>query len=177
MSTLGIAGFIGWLITVWVLLWGDLSIANVLSGFLVAVVILVVARLPRLRRTPPDQRIRINPLLTIWFGVFVLVKLWQATLTVAWAVVMPRPRIHTGVIAVPLRTESETVMMIVANVITLTPGTITLDAVGMPPVLYVHVLDLREIERVRTELLKIEEMSVRAFGSPAMREDLARSKS
>ena len=62
--------------------------------------------------------------------------------------------------------------MIVANVITLTPGTITIESLGSPPVLYVNVMHLHDVERVRRDLLHIEELSVRAFGSKAAREQL-----
>ena len=56
-------------------------------------------------------------------------------------------------------------MMVVANVITLTPGTITIEAHGTPPVLYVNVMHLHDLDGVRRDLLHIEELSVRAFGS------------
>jgi multicomponent Na+:H+ antiporter subunit E len=66
-------------------------------------------------------------------------------------------------------------MMAVANVITLTPGTVTIEVEDSPPVLYVHVLHLHDLEAVRRDLLRIEEFSVRAFGSPAARAQLARN--
>jgi len=90
----------------------------------------------------------------------------------AWEIVTPRNRINTGVVEVPLRTESNMATMIVANVITLTPGSLVLEAVGSPPVLYVNVLHLHDLERVRHDLLHIEELSVRAFGSRAARAQL-----
>ena len=80
--------------------------------------------------------------------------------------------IRTGVIAVPLRTESEFALMVVANVITITPGTITIEAKGSPAVLYVNVLHLHDIDKIRRNLLRIEELSVRAFGSREARRQL-----
>lgn len=172
MTTLRVSGIVVWLTVLWVLLWGSLSLANVASGLLAAVVVLTIARLPRIRKVEHDQRAVINPIATIWLIVVVLYKLIEANLVLAWEIVTPRDKIHSGVIAVPMRTESETSMMIVANVITLTPGTVTVDVIGSPPVVYVHVLHLREIEQVRADLLHLEALTVRAFGSRSMRRDL-----
>lgn len=172
MTFLRVSGMLVWLTVLWLLLWDSLSFANVASGLLVAITVLAFARLPRLRAVDPDQRGRINPFAALWLGVVVLYKLVEANVVLAWEIITPRDRIHTGVIAVPLRTQSETAMMIVANVITLTPGTVTIDAIGSPPVLYVHVLHLSEIDDVRREVLHLEALAVRAFGSPAMRRDL-----
>lgn len=174
MTLLRVSGMLVWLIILWLLLWDTVSFANIASGLLVAVAVLAFARLPRLRPLDADQRLRVNPFAAIWLVLFVLYKLVEANVVLAWEIVTPRDRIHTGVIAVPLRTQSETAMMVVANVITLTPGTVTIEAVGSPPVLYVHVLHLVEIEKVRNDVLHLEALTVRAFGSPAMRRDLAK---
>jgi len=115
----------------------------------------------------------VNVLRTLHFVGFVLYKLVEANLYLAWEIVTPQNRINVGVVAVPLRTESTTAAMIVANVITLTPGTITIESLGSPPVLYVNVMHLNDVDQVRHDLLHIEELSVRAFGSAAAREQLA----
>lgn len=153
-----------WFTVLWILLWGTLSVANVLTGVLVAVVVLFIARQPARRRSSDDTA-RIRPLATLWFGLFVLYKLVEANLVLAWEIVTPHNKINTGVIAVPLRTESDVAMLVVSTVITLTPGTVTIDVKGTPPVLYVNVLHLHDLEKVRASMLDIEERSVRAFGS------------
>lgn len=174
MTPTRVSATVVWLTVLWVLLWGSVSFVNVVGGLLVAIGVLTFARLPRLRRLERDQQARFNPFAALWLVVFVLYKLVEANLYLAFEVVTPRNRIHSGVIAVPLRTESETAMMVVANMITLTPGTVTIDAIGSPPVLYVHVLHLHDLERIRGDLLHLERLSVRAFGSPAMRRELER---
>jgi multicomponent Na+:H+ antiporter subunit E len=167
------SGITIWLTALWLLLWADLSVANVLSGVAVSVAVVAVAGLPRVVRRRNDDAARVRPLATIWFGLYVLYKLVESNLVLAWEIVTPRNRINSGVVAVPLRTESSTAMMVVANVITLTPGTMTIEVRGTPPVLYVNVLHLHDIDRVRSGLLHIEELSVHAFGSPAARAQLA----
>lgn len=173
MTPLRLSGILVWLLLLWLLLWDDLSVANVVSGLAVGVAVLTLARLPRVNRADDENVAVVHPLRTIGFGCYVLYKLVEANLLLAWEIVTPTNSINTGVVAVPLRTESSTAMMVVANVITLTPGTMTIEVLGTPPVVYVHVLHLQDIDRVRRELLRLEELSVRAFGSRAARRQLA----
>ena len=49
---------------------------------------------------------------------------------------------------------------------------VTIESVGSPPVLYVNVLHLDSIDDVRSDLLHIEELCVRAFGSERARAQL-----
>ncbi len=178
MRVLGVFSLSGlgvWLVAIWLLLWNDLSIANVVSGIAVAVAVLGVSRLPKsyCAGSEVGDRARVSLPHLLWFGVYVMFKLVQSNLVLAWEIITPwRDRIHTGIVAVPLRTSSDLAMTVVANVITLTPGTITIEAKGTPPVLYVHVLHLDDIERVKAELLHLEELSVKAFGSRAARAQL-----
>ncbi len=172
MRAVRISGVLVWLTVLWVALWHDLSVANVVGGFLVGGAVLAVAGVPRVLGRDDEQRARVNVARTIHFVGFVLYKLVEANLYLAWEIITPQNRINVGVVAVPLRTESTTAAMIVANVITLTPGTITIESLGSPPVLYVNVMHLSDVERVRTDLLHIEELSVRAFGSAAARAQL-----
>lgn len=173
MSVVRFSGILVWLTVLWVLLWGDLSVANVASGLAVGVAVLVFARLPAVARSDDPDVARVSIPHLLWFGVYVVYKLIESNMVLAWEIVTPRNRINTGVIAVPLRTQSNLAMMTVANVITLTPGTMTLEAHGDPAVLYVHVLHLHDVERVRADLLKLEDLSVQAFGSRRARDQLS----
>jgi multicomponent Na+:H+ antiporter subunit E len=174
MKTFRVSGILIWLVVLWVLLWDDVSAANVLSGVVIAVLVLVFAKLPRVNLdADPEHVARVNVPMTIWFGGFFLYKLVEANLLLAWEIVTPKNSINTGMIAVPLRTESKVAMLVVSSVITLTPGTLTIEVVGKPPILYVNVLHLHDIDRVRRDLLKVEELSVRAFGSRSDRAKLA----
>jgi len=173
MIGLRISGTFVWLTALWLLLWNDLSVANVVAGLAVAIVVLGVARLPRLGRTSADERARIDPVALVTLSLYTLFKLVQANLVLAWEILTPRNTINIGILAVPLRTDSEVAMMVVANVITVTPGTVTIEAQGTPPVLYVNVLHLHDLESIRRDLLRIEELSVRAFGSRRARAQLA----
>jgi multicomponent Na+:H+ antiporter subunit E len=53
----------------------------------------------------------------------------------------------------------------VADAVSLTPGTLTLEVQREPLILYVHVLHLRSVEDVRRDVRRLELDAVRAFGS------------
>ena len=88
--------------------------------------------------------------------------------------------LEQGIVAVPLRTSSPVVTSFIANSISLTPGTLTVDVrprrFGIdeghhqqPPTLYVHTLIVGDPEHVRREARRLEELAVAAFGTPVDR--------
>jgi len=168
-------GAVVWLTTLWVLLWNDVSVANVLSGVVLSVVVLGSSRLASAVCAGSDggDRPRISPLHLAYFVGYVLVQLVRSNLFLAWEILTRKNTIHAGIIAVPMRTSSELAMLVMANVITLTPGTVTIEAEGSPAVLYVNVLHLNDVERVRDDLRRLEDVCVRAFGSRSARAQLA----
>ena len=168
-SLLGRVVIAVWLVVMWVLLWGDLNLANVLGGVLLATALVVVF--------PPaatnDDPMIVRPWAAASFVVWFLWALVVTNVAVAREVLLPtsRSQIRTAVVAVPLRTRSGRLATIVANAITLTPGTLTVDARGRPAVLHVHVLSFTDVDAVLEEVADLERRVVRAFGTA---EELAR---
>lgn len=161
-----------WLMVVWMALWGTVSPATVAGGLAVGV---AVQLLPAGRR--PKRGFALRPLAAFRFVGYFLVKLVEASVVVGIEVVTPHNRIRTGIVAVPLRGASDTLVTLVADAVTLTPGTLTLEVSRNPPTLYVHVLHLGDIEAVRREIRHLEVLAVRAFGSRAALEGLAEDDS
>jgi multicomponent Na+:H+ antiporter subunit E len=155
-----------WLTAIWLALWADVSAANALSG--VAASLAVVA----LFRSGRTGRVVVRPLAALRFAVHFLRSLVASSVVVARTVVTPRDRIRTGIVAVPLRGCSDGVATVIADAITLTPGTLTLEVRREPLTLYVHALDVRDVEQVRGEVRTLEILAVRAFGSEAAIADL-----
>lgn len=151
---------LAWLTAVWVALWGELSAANVAGGLLAGTV--AVSVLPRRQGEP--GRIRVRPLRLLRFAAYFVAKLVQANVVVAWEVITPQSwRLNEGIVAVPLRSARGGTVAILAGAITLTPGTLVVDAALNPPVLYVHVLQLRDPAAVRTGILRLEWLLTRAI--------------
>jgi multicomponent Na+:H+ antiporter subunit E len=149
-----------WLTIAWVALWGDLSPGTALAG--AALSALLVAGFPPSGK--PKTHFRLRPATKFLF--FFIWKLIEASAVVAWEVITPRSKINAGIVAIPIRGASRGVTTLVANAITLTPGTLTLEVAENPTVLYVHVLHLRDIEAVRREVRHLEHLAIDAFGSP-----------
>lgn len=151
-----------WLVVVWVALWESVTVANVLSGF--AVGSLLVAFFPVRRAREGTGRVR--PLATLQLLGYFLAKLVEANAVVAWEVITPsNASVTEGIVAVPLAETSDSVVALVANAISLTPGTLTLEVERNPTVLYIHVLHLRSIAQVHIDVLSFERYVHRAIGT------------
>lgn len=147
------------LIVMWNALWGDVSVANVLSGAVVAFAVLLLAG--RIKTRPVQH---FHTAAALRYLVTFARQLLVANYQVAVAVIRPE-RISPGIIAMPLRNASDAVVTLVANSITLTPGTLTLETErrGDTVILYVHTLDLRDADGVRADICELEKMAVDAF--------------
>ena len=149
------------LLTVWVLLWDTFSVANVLSG--IVVVTVVLALFPTKRRGERSFAIRPRPgAKLVWF---LLRQVVAANLFIVREAVRPRPHAHAGILTVPLHCPSDGIITFVANVIALSPGTMTVEVVVMPPTIVLHVLDVRDVEGMRHSVNELESLAVHTFGS------------
>lgn len=84
-------------------------------------------------------------------GFFVW-ELLLSNLRMAWYTVMPIDRMNPGMVDVPLEPMSDVELLVLTNLITLTPGTLTLDVSEDRRILHVHAMDARDPERVRREI-------------------------
>lgn len=150
-----------WSTLVWVALWGDVSVANVLGGIVVGLAGAWLVPLGREGR--PSASVGLRPLRALGFLGFFLWALVKSSAVVAWEIITPGTRIHQGIIELPLATGSLGVATVIANAISLTPGTLTIEVREEPLRLYVHVLHLRDMATVREELHRLERLAVAAF--------------
>ena len=160
-----------WLTLVWIGLWGSFSAANVLGGLALAAVLL--ALLP-LQEEPPQAQVRWTALLR-YLGFFA-VELVRASLIVVWQVLRPGRELHQAVLAVDALGASDLLLTVVANSISLTPGTLTLEVDRERSVLYVHVLDVGGpggVDRARRSIQELERLAILAVGSRECRARLA----
>lgn len=88
----------------------------------------------------------------ILFAAFLLRELVLATLRVAWEVVTPAKKRRQGIIAVPLDVRTDLEIALLANLITFTPGTLSLDVSSDRTVLYVHTLFVDDPDQLRREI-------------------------
>ena len=160
--------FFVWLIALWMLLWGQLTIVAFVTGLVVAVFVTSVFRLP-----PVELSGRLN----LWYGLVFVVTFIGAvvrgSLLVAWQVIDPRKRPGSAIIAVPLRTDDDLIMAHTGVTASLIPGSLIVEADRDRRILYLHVLGATndaEIAAQKRAVLGWEARIVRAAGS---REQLA----
>ncbi len=86
---------------------------------------------------------------------FVLFLTWQtivSTLRVAWDVLSPKNYKRPGVIAVPLDVRSDVAITVLTTMISLTPGSVSLDISSDRQVLYIHGMFINDPVAYRREI-------------------------
>lgn len=151
------------LTVVWVLLWGGLTVSNVLSGLVVAVVVTLVFPLPPIVFA---GRLRVRGLAVLigWFVVDLVV----ASVQVAVQALRIGHRPLSAVIQVDLRSRSDLYLTVTAELLSLVPGSLVVEARRSTSTLFLHVLGIRDesdVEAARRRALRQEARVVRALAS------------
>jgi multicomponent Na+:H+ antiporter subunit E len=125
----------------WVAITGAFSLANLAGGAVIGVLVIFLLR-HHLRRPLPIRRTVAALALALLF----LRELLLGALRVAWLALQPdlARRLKPAIIAYPLQVTSDAEITLLANLITLTPGTLTVDASSERRLLYIHVLHLED---------------------------------
>ena len=85
----------------------------------------------------------------IIFLAYFFWELFLANLRVAYDVVTVKHFMHPGILAIPLDAKTDLEITVLANMISLTPGTLSLDVSSDRQVLYVHAMYLGEIQKFK----------------------------
>jgi multicomponent Na+:H+ antiporter subunit E len=131
----------------WVALTGQFTPLNLGVGFIVGYVALWLLY----RKAGPTTYFQ-KAWLVLSFIFFFLGEIIKANLRVAYEVITPHYTMSPGVVAVPLDVTSEAEITLLANLITLTPGTLSLDVASDRKTLYVHVMFVTDAESFRREI-------------------------
>jgi multicomponent Na+:H+ antiporter subunit E len=133
--TLFILSFIFWL-----LLTFDFSVSNLIVGAVASIICALffgkffITNVYKL----------LQPKRYFWFIVYLFIFVWEclkANLDVAYRVLHPAMPIRPGIVKVKTTLKSDMAKMLLANSITMTPGTISVDIIG--DYLYIHWIYIR----------------------------------
>jgi multicomponent Na+:H+ antiporter subunit E len=152
-----------WLTVVWVALWGDLSVGNVVAGLVVGTLVTLVFPLPPLR-----LRLRIRPVPLLWLVVHFLADVVVASYEVAVKTLQLRREPRNAVIEVDLKTDSDFVLTVVAQMVSLVPGSLVVEARRSTHTLFLHVLDVGDVagaNAFRAQVFALERRVVMALGA------------
>jgi multicomponent Na+:H+ antiporter subunit E len=131
----------------WAALQGELNIINLASGFLVSAVLIYIFRRMFLRPRY-FRKLSLGVTLTLVFSR----ELVKSNIAVLRVVLSRRPLIRSGVVAVPTELTNDLALTTLANMVTLTPGTLTLDISRDRRYLFVHTLNLTDPEDVKRDI-------------------------
>ncbi|HYJ57505.1 MAG TPA: Na+/H+ antiporter subunit E [Mycobacterium sp.] len=152
---------LAWLILVWVLLWGTISAANILSGLTIALMIMLWLPLP-----PVPVEGRLHPLPLLRLVVTVVYYLLVSSVQVAALALRPGPPPLTAVLRAHVAVKSDLVLALAVNIINLTPGTVVLEIDQARRMIYVHVLDVgsdRTVKRFYRQISGLQKLLVASF--------------
>ena len=144
------------LFVLWIAMMGEISVANVASG-------LVVVALVNWLFVHNHSRYVLRPLGAARLTLSVLKSLVTSSWQVVLAVLLPNAqRTATSVQLVQLKHGSAFIGAIVANAITLTPGTMSLEIRAEDLTLSVHVLGEVNEAKFQADVLALEDMVANA---------------
>ncbi len=108
------------------------------GGGVMARIAQVKARNARLREEARRPRAFRKAYQVVDLLLFFLWELILSNIRIATDVVMPRYRMRPAIIAVPLDAKSDTEITLLANLVTLTPGTLSMDVSEDRSTIYIH---------------------------------------
>lgn len=127
---------------VWCLLQNEISLRQFLIGYLVG----VTAMLFFPRSFQQERRYLRKVQLSFQLAVFFVKELLIANWTVVKQVLAPKLKIQSGIIAYPLELHNDILITLLANMITLTPGTLSVEVAPDRRFLFIHFLDVDDVE-------------------------------
>ncbi len=134
---------------VWMALTGAFTFANFAVGFVISTLALWLIS------SPADVTFIVyltRFLRFIGFFFFFVWELLVANLRVAVEVLTPGFQMRPAIIAIPLDAESDLEITVLANLITLTPGTLSLDVSPDRKTLYIHAMHVDDVEQFRQDI-------------------------
>ncbi len=126
---------------IWLAVTGTFTFENFVFGFMLSFVLMWLITTNRRE----EKYFSRGPKM-IGFVFFFLYELIKANLQVAYDVITPRYYMEPGIIKIPLTAKTNLEITLLANLITLTPGTLSLDVSDDRKVLYVHAMYVKDKE-------------------------------
>ena len=132
---------------VWVAMTGHFEFVNFVLGFVFSYVVLLLLQ----RVVGRSSYFRKSVLLTRFIGFYAL-EVVRTNIRVAVDVATPTSRSQPGIVAVPLEARSDAEITLLANLITMTPGSLSIDVADDRSVIYVHSMFAHDPEALRRSI-------------------------
>ena len=126
---------------------GSFTLHNLIFGFVLGIGALSVIR-EQVGTVRYFTRARRVVALALLFVYELVLSAWRVTLLV----LSPRMTLKPGIFAYPLKVDRDFEITLLANLITLTPGTLSVDVSVDRRYLYVHAIDCSDPNRTRRDI-------------------------
>jgi multicomponent Na+:H+ antiporter subunit E len=155
---------VGWLTLVWVLLWGTFTPLSIVGGVVVAVAVIGAFRFP-----PAEAHLPVRPLRLLGLVGYLVYDTVVSGAEVSWQTLRYGPAARGAVFEVPLVSSSDRVVTVIANGLSLSPGTMALQIDHTHGLWFVYALGPRDaagVERLRRRALDMQRRVIAALGTP-----------
>ncbi len=99
----------------------------------------------------------------IVFIFFYLNRLIRSNIKIAYDILTPTYYMRPGIVKIPVNLKADHRILALVNLVTMTPGTLSLDLSEDKKTLYIHTLYMEEPEVLYEEIKKLEDMILKAF--------------
>ena len=134
---------------VWGGLTGEFTLGNLIVGFVLGYIILLMS-IP----VTGNSDYAINFWRAFGLALYFIMELVSSSVRVSKEILRPKLKLSAGVIGIPLeKAETDVEITLLANIITVTPGTLSLDISDDRSTLYVHSMYITtDIEALRSQI-------------------------
>lgn len=131
----------------WVLLSGEPNAETLIEGIIISYIILWFSQ-TALGGSKYFNKIPV----AVKFVFYFIKELLKANMIVAYDIITPKDYMRPGIVAIPLDAKTDIEITLLANLLTLTPGTLSLDVSKDNKTLYVHGLYVKDAESFRNDI-------------------------
>ncbi len=136
-----VLGFVVWMLLTWPVHDGRWDVQVIIAGLIAAALVAVLFH----EMLPKEHHVFLSPMRVFWFLVYVPVFFYyviKANLDVVYRALHPQMPINPGIVKIRTNLKSESAITALANSITLTPGTLTVDLTD-DGYMYVHWINVQ----------------------------------
>src|SRR4030042_207350 len=136
-----VLSFVIWILLTWPVVDGKVDVQVVAAGLIASVIVSVLFH----EILPKEHHVFISPVRIFWFLVYVPVFFYYviiANFDVVYRALHPKMPIRPGIVKIKTKLKSESAVTALANSITLTPGTLTVDLTD-DGYLYIHWINVK----------------------------------
>ena len=129
---------------IWLLLTWSLQAQTIIAGLAASVIVSLLFH----EILPKEHNVFISPVRIFWFLVYIPVFFYYvivANIDVAYRVLHPKMPINPGIVKIKTNLKTDSGITALANSITLTPGTLTIDLTD-DGFLYIHWINVKSTD-------------------------------